>query len=318
MKKIKIICFFIFFLLFFINVTNAENSQSFSIPESNIQRVYIDDLQNENTKTKEELDEIINSINPKSQPDTYNNKYSEDTNSFDVFSFLLDLSITILLFMGIPITLKFLNVQFKTSNDVKIFVIINSIVIQFVYVVLFIIAKKDNFNFTPAFFYGVINYNLLKNNVLSSEKKSLTKYQSKKFNMLINGLSELYYNIKELYENVAKLNSYDSVIDINIKQTVEDVAYLNKSVDKLFYSSFHSNLDKTKENYITNFIDDASAFLFNSENLLRDYVLATGAKSDELIQKHIVEDKKLINYYYYRFEESNKLLKEVLENEVKI
>lgn len=318
MKKIKISCFFILFLLFFINVTYAQNSQSFSIPESNIQRVYIDDLQNENTKTKEELDEIINSINPKSQQDTYTNKYSEDTNSFDVFSFLLDLSLTILLFMGIPITLKFLNVQFKTLNDVKIFVIINSIVIQFVYVVLFIIAKKDNFNFTPAFFYGVINYGLLKDNVLSSKKDGLTKYQRKKFNMLINGLSELYYDIKELYENISNLNSYDSIVDINIKQTVEDVAYLNKSVDKLFYSNFHSNSDKSKENYITNFIDAASVFLFNSENLLRDYVLATASKSDELIQKHIIEDKKLINYYYNRFEESNELLKEILENEVEI
>lgn len=96
-----------------------------------------------------------------------------DNLEVNVASLIFDLLITLFIYMFVPITLYIIKKELK-ENEPKKIAIINSIVGFIIFVILFIVLKKNIslMNGIPAFFYGYINYKLLKSMV----KKEVIKY----------------------------------------------------------------------------------------------------------------------------------------------
>ncbi len=108
------------------------------------------------------------------------------------FSFLFDFLISILVYMLIPVTLYICKKDIKEDEPKKI-AIINSIVGFIIFVILFILIKKDIslMTGTPAFFYGYINYRLLKSRVKKEEYKYPNEEQeNEELEKLINKLEK--------------------------------------------------------------------------------------------------------------------------------
>ena len=93
-----------------------------------------------------------------------NNKFSF-LNSFDI-EYLIALAISGILFMLFPIIIKVKKFMFNDKSQVRLFVIFNSVIIGFGYLLFIFFNDIYYWNYILfPFIYGIINYILLKNNI---------------------------------------------------------------------------------------------------------------------------------------------------------
>lgn len=88
-------------------------------------------------------------------------------NENEIVNIIIDFLFTSFLFMIVPIIIFFTGKKDFSKEQIKRITIINSIVVFVIFIILFIILKKDLNVLTglPAFFYGYVNYKLLSKHI---------------------------------------------------------------------------------------------------------------------------------------------------------
>lgn len=110
--------------------------------------------------------------------------------NLDIISFILNFLITIFIYMFYPVTIYVWKKEIKEDEPKRV-AIVNSIIGFLIFIILFLILNR-NLNImsgSPAFFYGYINYLILKSRV----KKEIIKYpnEEKETENLKNLISKL-------------------------------------------------------------------------------------------------------------------------------
>ena len=228
-------------------------------------------------------------------------------------SFVLNALFTALFFMTIPLILFFLGVEFKSKKGVIWFVILNSIITELLFSFIFSVSNiADDPNVAPAFLYGFLNYYILKNNISPSDKKINEKYE-----LLINGISNLNFFFPKIYSEIIELNSYNISIQLALNNVKSDLVFLYELFNNLLSDTSDTEMYKFMKIvklYIENILDNASKFIFYSETLLQYFMINNVAKSEEFITKNSSKDKEEIIYYYNRFKSSIKIFEDYLKN----
>lgn len=105
--------------------------------------------------------------NPYELADTFyqedGNNVVEESNFANVLTFVLNLILTIALYMGVPFYLRYKKVKFNSKSELLQLVIGYSIAIYALYFIIYISQGNPHLpNIIPPFFYGIINYKMLK------------------------------------------------------------------------------------------------------------------------------------------------------------
>ena len=178
MKKILLSIFLLmFFILFITNFVWADTDFVYVTKNGSKFHSYGCDYLN-SSPIKINLDTAINrgyspckACNPFGLADYY-----EEENDY----FIANLILTIVLYMGIPLFLYFRNMKFDNIKQVRTFVIANSVIVFLIYFFIYLALGTLTLpNIIPPFFYGMINFIMLRKNVYKKKKKIPTAYIGK-------------------------------------------------------------------------------------------------------------------------------------------
>lgn len=184
--------------------------------------------------------------------------------------FLLDLIITIFAYMFIPFCMFFKRSQNYTIKFKKIFLIVNSVVIAFGFVLLRYILNPDVnavYSFAPAILYYYINYGIwVKNNLddVNEETNSGQKHLTYKLNFKFLNTNKAFIIIIIVLTVIIIIES----MFIIKKQNYDNE--LKKEIDSLketLESSSNSHIELLKENVKlrnkSNFMDEYIVFVLD-------------------------------------------------------
>lgn len=183
---------------------------------------------------------------------------------------LLDGIITVFAYMIVPFCIFFRRSQNYTIKFKKIFLIANSIVIAFGFVLLRYILNPDEnavYSFAPAMLYYCINYGIwVKNNLddVNEETNSNKKYLTYKLNFKFLNTNKVLIIIIAILTITIMI---ESVFIIKKQKDANELAKEIISLKETLESSSDSRFELLKENIIlrnkSNFMDEYIVFVLN-------------------------------------------------------
>ena len=183
---------------------------------------------------------------------------------------LLDVIITVFAYMIVPFCIFFRRSQNYTIKFKKIFLIANSIVIAFGFVLLRYILNPDEnavYSFAPAMLYYCINYGIwVKNNLddVNEETNSNKKYLTYKLNFEFLNINKVFIIVITILTIIIIIESVFIIKKQNyadeLKKEIESLEETIQSDNEAYFDLLKENIHLTSK---SNFMDEYIVFVLD-------------------------------------------------------